>query len=231
MRRRSFIGVLVTLLLSVALAGSAFAQGGGRGGFGGQRGGFGGGLAMLRIPEVQKELKMTPEQIAKIDAKQDEVRTASQSAAGGVSFQDMTPEERQKLMEKMVEIQSKAANEILDTTQQKRFKELELQQMGPGAAANRKEVAEALKLTDEQKKGIADIQAKLAEDRRTAMASFRDMTPEERTAAMTKMQTGQKEANDKIVALFTAEQKTKWTELTGAPFTFPPPRFGGGRRN
>ena len=113
---------------------------------------------MLRIAEVQKELKMTPEQVAKLDAKQDEVRQKMQTLfQGGGNPAEMTPAERQKRTEQMMEVQTKAVNEILDPTQQKRYRQLDLQQQG-ASALMRKDVADELKLTDEQKKALADAQ-------------------------------------------------------------------------
>ena len=79
-KRRSFVGLFLVLAVLPLTAGLAFAQGGGRrGGMMGRQG----GLQMLRIPTVQTELKMTPEQIGKIDAKQAEVRQSMQGLGGG----------------------------------------------------------------------------------------------------------------------------------------------------
>jgi hypothetical protein len=102
------ISVLALVLLVVSVS-MASAQGGG-GGFG--RGGFGpgGGLQMLRYPEVQKELKMTPDQVTKLGTKMPEVQQAMREARQGVNFQDMTDEDRQNLMTKMQEIQTATIN-------------------------------------------------------------------------------------------------------------------------
>jgi len=233
MLRRGFLGLMLAALLLMAVNGAASAQRGG-GGFGGQRGGMGGGLMLLRMPEVQKELKMTPDQISKVDAKQQDVGAAMREifqSAGNP--QDMSPEERQKMMGRMQEIQTKAVNDILtDDAQRKRFHQLELQQQG-GAALGRKEVADELKLTDAQKKQIADIQQASNQARRDAMQGFgnpQDMSAEERTKMMTKMQDMQKATNEKLVGVLTDAQKAQWKDMTGAPFTFPPMQFGGQRR-
>ena len=142
---------MLAAVLAIGLVTSAGAQGQGRrgGGFGG-RGGFGGGgLMMLRSADVQKELKMTQPQIEKLDAKQQEVFQAMQDARQGIDFQNMTDEQRQAFQKKMGDIQTKAVTDVLDTTQQKRFHQLELQQQGGGALLRNKEVAETLKITDD----------------------------------------------------------------------------------
>ncbi|HVK06434.1 MAG TPA: hypothetical protein VM490_23385 [Armatimonadaceae bacterium] len=193
------------------------------------------GIGMLRIAEVQKELKMTPEQVAKLDAKQDEVRQKMQTLfQGGGNPAEMTPAERQKRTEQMMEVQTKAVNEILDPTQQKRYRQLDLQQQG-ASALMRKDVADELKLTDEQKKALADAQVKADEDRRAAMqgVDFQGMSADDRAKLMTKMQDIQKASGDKMLAVLTDAQKTQWKEMQGTPFTFPAPTPGGpggGRR-
>jgi hypothetical protein len=228
MLRRGFLGLMLAAFLLMAVNGAASAQ---RGGGFGQRGGFGGGLALLRTPEVQKELKMTPEQISKVDAKQQEVGEAMQQlfqSAGNP--QDMTAEERAKFQARVQEVQAKAVNDILtDEAQRKRFRQLELQQQG-GNALTRKEVADELKLTDDQKKKIGDLQQEANQARRDAMQGIRDMSPEERQKAMAKLQDMQKATTEKQVGVLTDAQKAQWKEMQGAAFTFPPVQFGGGRR-
>jgi hypothetical protein len=217
MKLRMISGFMMALLvLSMSLVSAQGRRGGGQ--FGG-----GGGLQLLRIAEVQKELKMTPEQVGKIDAKQQEVRQAMQELRqGGGNQQQLSEEDRAKRTAKMQEIQTKAVKDILDEKQVKRFNELQLQQQGPLALA-RKDIADELKLTDEQKQKIVKIQTDMNEERRAAMqgVNFQEMSEEERAKMMTKMQDMQKAAGDKVVAVLTDEQKKKWKEMTGEPFKFP----------
>ncbi len=212
--------ILCSAVAVMLIAGAAFGQGRGQGRFGGG-GPFGGGLGLLRIEKVQQELKMTQPQIEKIDAKQQELRAANQ----GVDFQNMSQEERQKFFAKIQEAQSKAVADILDSTQIKRFHQLELQQQGAGAF-NRKEVADQLKLTDEQKKKIQAIQQGLQSERQGLMqgVDFQNMTPEERQKLGAKMQELQKTSNEKLEAVLTDDQKKAWKEMLGTKFDFPPPQ-------
>lgn len=221
MKRRSFVGLVLALAVLPLSAGIASAQGQGGGGRRGGMMGRQGGLQMLRMATVQTELKMTPEQIGKLDAKQSDLRQSMQGLGGGGGGQ-LSPEERQQRMEKVQELQTKAVNDILDPTQQKRFRQLELQQQGPSALA-RKDVAAELKLTDEQTKKIADLQRQADADRRSAMqgVDFQSMSPEDRDKLMTKMQDIQKATGAKMAALLTEAQQTQWKDMQGVPFTFP----------
>ncbi len=220
-RQRSM--VLAAVALFALTSGTAMAQfgGGGRGGRWGQNNG--GGLQMLRLPEVQKELKLTPEQISMIDVKQQEVRDAMTALYPNGPGQ-MTPEERQQRMAKTQELQDKAVFEIIGM----RFRQLELQQQGP-VAITRKSVADQLKLTDDQQKQVADLQTQANADRRAAMQGidYQNMTDADRQALATKMTDMQKAEGDKILALLTDTQKTQWKAMQGTPFTFPAPAAPG----
>jgi len=210
---------LAMFVMSISMASAQFG-----------RRGMAGGLQLLRIPEVQKELSMTDAQIGKLDAKQQEVGQAMQEARQGVNFQQMSAEERQQLMTKMQDIQTKAVADVLDAKQMKRFHQLELQQAGP-MALTRKDVATDLKLTDDQKEKIGKIQTQVNEDSRAAMQGLdpRNMSEDDRTKLMAKNQEIQKAAGDKLTALLTDDQKKQWKDMQGEPFKFPaftPPRRG-----
>lgn len=210
-------GIMLAAALFALSSGTAMAQfGGGRGGRGQSNGG---GLQMLRLPEVQRELKLTPEQISMIDVKQQEVRDAMQALYPG-GFGQMTPEERQQRMAKAQELQDKAVFEIMGL----RFRQLELQQQGP-VAITRKTVADELKLTDAQQKQVADLQTQANADRRAAMqgVDYQNMSDTDRQALVAKMWDMQKSEGDKILALLTDTQKTQWKAMQGTPFTFPAP--------
>lgn len=225
MRRRSFLGLILALLL--LCSGVASAQGGRRGG-----GMFGrmGGLQLLRLPPVQQELKMTPEQIGKIRTKQQEVRQALQ---GGGNPGQLSAEERRARMARMQEIQSKAIAAILDPAQQKRLRQIELQQQGPLAIAARQDIAAELKLTEAQQRQAADVQRQANEEMRAALrgVDFQSLSGDERAKLMGRMRQAQQTAGDKVTALLTDAQKAQWKEMQGAPFVLPPPgRASGGAR-
>lgn len=229
---------MCVLSLSVALA-----QGGGAGGGRGQgrrgMGGFGfGGVQMLTIPEVQKELKLTQDQIDKVQSKQAEVRQSTQEimqeAGGFQALQSMSAEDRQKLGEKMQAVQTKAVGDILNTDQLKRFKQLEIQQAGI-RAFSRKDVKDALKLTTDQTAKITEIEQAAQTAQRDAMQGIdpRSAPAEDMAKVRTKMAEIQKAHFAKAVAVLTPDQQKQWKTLTGDPFTFPARAFGGpggGRR-
>jgi hypothetical protein len=219
--RHSLVALAAFALLALSLVAASAQGGGGRRG-----GGFGrnaGGLALLRMESVQKELKMTPDQIAKVDTKQQELRQQMRELRqnGG--------DDPRAAMEKMQELNHKAVAEILDETQQKRFHQLELQREGPAALAH-KEVQDKLGLSEDQRSKIADIQRKAGEDMRSMMEgkNLREMSDDERRTMMEKMRSMQKETGEKMLAVLTDDQRSKWTDMQGAKFEFGRPERGNG---
>jgi hypothetical protein len=187
------------------VAGSASAQRGGR--FGNP-----GGASLLTRPEVQTELKLTAEQKTKAEALAETLREERRGR-----FQDLrdaTPEERTKVMSEWRTEEMKRVNAVLNPDQQKRFRQISLQQEGPMAVIHA-DVASELGLTDDQKKKVQEIQAQMRAEQQNL---FQDAGGD-REALRGKMEALRKSSNDKVVAILTDAQKTKWKEMTGAPLT------------
>jgi Spy/CpxP family protein refolding chaperone len=202
----------IVLALSVMLCGTALAQ---RGGFGR----MGGGANLLRRPEVQAELKLTDDQKTKVN---DMLAKLREDMQGRIQdLRDASPEERQKIMAEMQADQTKRVNAILNTDQQKRFKEISLQQQGYSALAM-PDVQADLKLTDDQKSKIKEILQHQGEAQREIFQNAQG----DREAARSKMEALRKETDDKIAALLTDDQKNQWKAMLGTPFKLEPAPAG-----
>lgn len=219
------------LVLSITAAGAQRGGGGQGRGIGGGRGGGMPGLFMLMNPELQKELKMTEQQTAKVQPAVQEMfqkmQELRQQGGGG----QPTPEEQAEIQKKMTELQTKAVADILDTKQQKRLHQIELQMPG---ALGQKALQEELKITADQKKQIAELQGKQGEEMRAARQGFdfRNASQEERDAMNKKTGEIQKSYGDKINAVLTEAQKKQLKEMQGEPFKMNMQGFGrpGGAR-
>lgn len=198
----------IVLALSVMLCGTALAQGRGFGR-------MGGGANLLRRPEVQAELKLTDDQKTKVT---DMLAKLREDMQGRIQdLRDASPEERQKIMAEIQAEQTKRVNAILNTDQQKRFKEISLQQQGYSALAM-PDVQTELKLTDDQKSKIKDILQHQGEAQREIFQNAGG----DREAARSKMEALRKETDDKIAALLTDDQKNQWKAMLGTPFKLEP---------
>ena len=234
MRRLAQVGL--TVAVAALLACPALAQqqqrqrqGGGRG----QGGGGGGALALLRDKGVQQELKLTDDQVKAIDAAAKKQADAMQALRGG------DPQEARTKMQEITKETTKTIDGTLKADQKKRLSQLELQQRGLSALAAPARpnappstLAKDLSITEDQTKKIQDVVA----GNREKMRDIFQNAQGDREGAAKKMAELNKETNQKIESLLTAEQKAKWKEMTGEPYKGTLPAaggfggFGGGRR-
>ena len=198
--------------------------------------------ALAANPAVQKELKMDEEQVKAIKDKVPPVGFGGGRFGKGKT--EPTPEQKERAekfmakLEKLVDVPedkleakiretfkdeiegpTKEVEKILKPEQMTRLRQIARQQGGPAAYLMHQN-AQDLKLTDDQKKKIKDITDELQKD---TMALFQGGFSAE---TREKMQMLNKEAADKAAGVLTDEQKSRWKELTGEPFTV---QFGGGR--
>jgi len=199
----------LALIATATLTGSAFAQRG--------FGGFGGGATMLRMPEVQGELKLTDAQKPKVEAMLEQLRSEGQGQFQ--ALRDASPEERQKIMAERTAKENTLVGAILDGDQMKRYQQLALQQQGP-RALGQKMVADKLGLTADQQEKIQGFQRDQMQAMRDAFQAGGDPA-----AMREKMAAMNKDLADKVNGVLTDAQKSQWKEMLGAPFTFPPQQF------
>lgn len=233
MKRLLSYAVLVAGVLAMTSS-LALAQPDGQGRRGGRGGFFGFGLeGLIAMPEVQKELKLSDEDAAKITKKLEELRPARGTGAGFQDFQNLSQEERQKRMEEFRKQREESAKKVeealkadLTADQFKRLNELRLQREGLGMSIERPEVADKLKLTSEQKEKVKTvIAANRPQFGRGGGQGGERPSREE-------MQQRREKFQADLMAVLTPEQKTAWENLQGAKFTFPerPPGGRGGNR-
>ena len=207
------LGKCIVVLSLVALATTpALAQR--QGGRGGGRGRGPNPLMLLTQKSVQQDLKLSSDQVQKIDDLGAKQRESFQG------LRDLSRDERRQKMQELTKQNEQAVAGILNPDQTKRLHQIMLQLRGAGAFTDSK-VADALNLTDDQKQKIQTIE----EDARNSMREARQSGNRE------KAQEIRKDSLAKVMNVLTDEQKTKWKDMTGEPFKgeiqFGPP---GGRR-
>lgn len=220
MRNGTRIIVVAALAALVTLS---FGQG--RRGFGM----FGGGgampsVALLGRNDVKNDLKLTDDQKLKLSDLQQSMRPKMQEI-----FQN-DQGDRDKIqtdMKAVMDDMDKQVKTILTPEQSTRLQEIRIQLAG-NAAANIPEVATAIKLTDDQKSKIADLQ-KTAQDANQSLfekVRNQEITPDD---MRTTMQKNNDTLNAEIGKVLTDDQKAQLKKMGGAPFTADANPFGGGR--
>jgi Spy/CpxP family protein refolding chaperone len=163
---------------------------------------------------VQKDLKITDEQKAKLKDAMEKIQDNHKDDYAKI--REMSRKDQWKLIRTIREEARKAAAEILDAKQMTRFKQIQWQLEGARALEDL-EAQKGLKLSGEQKKKLAtifeDLDKKLLESFQKGGTVSR-----EQFLAL------QKETQDKANGVLSEEQKKNWKEMKGEPFEFPRPR-------
>jgi hypothetical protein len=214
------VSVLAASLVYSACAQGVFGGGQPRQGQGGQaqRGqgfgrmmGMGMASALLERPDVQRELNLTEQQKTQIRQMQEAMRAAWQE------MRNLPPQERRQKMEELR--QKNDPTKVLNETQKKRLRELELQAMGPTAFLQ-PEVADELKLTQEQRSRLQGI----------VMQQMQQLREQFQSGGFGQGQGAQnfqqirEQMEKQMLEVLTPAQREKWQQMQGKPF-----QFEGGR--
>ena len=248
MRLRPSIMMMAALLAAVATVDCWAQPPEGRGG---RRGGFGGGrgigrLALLRVEAVQKELDLVDTQVGDIEKLQTELRgqrgQRGQRGERGQRGQrgqregtgDLSDDERQARIEQRRKQAQERANlevqkleDVLLPHQMKRLTEIYVQAAGISVLED-PQIAERLKIDDAQRKQLAAAQDEVMGELRGKMRELFESG--DRDAAREKMTELRKEAEKKILAALSAEQRTELDKMKGDPFDVPADALRGGRQ-
>jgi Spy/CpxP family protein refolding chaperone len=227
MRRLSSCLVLILLFAFVAVTVStAQAEApSSRRGFGDARGSL---LGLLRLEQVQKELKVSEDQVTKVNAVSEKLREEMREQYAALrDIQDMQ-ERRTKMTELSNQLDEKARGqlrEVLSREQMMRLFQIRMQVRPTLDALNNRWIAGRLELTDEQKKKAAELD-KATQDKMTeAYAALRDLSQEERREKMAELREKitklREDAEQKAVGLLTAEQKEAFEKMKGEKFELP----------
>jgi Spy/CpxP family protein refolding chaperone len=165
-------------------------------------------VVLAQLDEVAKDLKLTDEQKEKVtelsDTLNEERGALIQEAAG--DFDSIREE-----MANLVKDIAAELNEALDETQQKRLQEIYVQANGPTAVFDDK-VAEAIKLTDEQKEKLQELRTEIRNSLFQGGIDWQSLSEEEADKKVDELIA---EQNEKYSAVLTDEQRTEFEKLQG----------------
>ncbi|HMC10109.1 MAG TPA: hypothetical protein VKH44_02420 [Pirellulaceae bacterium] len=231
MRQTNRILILVAVVAIALAAGIASAQDKGRRGGGGGAGATN-AVTIAANEAVQKELGISADLAAKLATLRDDYRAAVQKEyqTAGINpqdFQNLAAEQRQKMIEIAAKLNAEFNPKVKDlvaTDPFKRLRQIELQanfrNLGPGALLT-SDVAAELKLTDDQKKTLADLNTEFGRKQRELFTGGGGGGGD----AFTKLR---EERTAKTMEVLNVEQKEKLKALQGN--TFDVSQLGGGRR-
>ncbi len=172
-------------------------------------------VSILATPQAAEDLGLTPEQSDQIRKLQMDLFASSGEKMK--PLQGASPEEVSKQMEPIGrEIAAHAKTrltEILNPEQFKRYKQISLQMAGYAAFLDA-EVQATLKLDDEQKTKIQEIQSHFSSKVREISKTAR----EDRNTASVQIRELMDQLKTEIVGFLNVDQKIAWGEMVGKEF-------------
>jgi RNA polymerase sigma factor (sigma-70 family) len=170
-------------------------------------------LLFLTHKSVQEDLKMTDQQVKKAE-------TAFQKhSEAAENLRDLKQADRRMKELELSREALRTIRDVLDAGQQKRLRQISLQQQGARVLdsyrAGTGPIIKELGLSEDQQGEIRELiraATKKGQEVRQGDGPYSVEADE-------KMKAIQKELNDKVLSVLTREQKTKWNEMIGKPFT------------
>ena len=202
----------------------------------GRMGTRGSSLGLLRREAVQKDLKLTDDQIAKVRAISEELRTEMQKEFAALRDIEDRTERRAKstvLSAKMNKKADEKLRGVLKADQTARLSQIRMQSRSTLENLGDKDIAAKLKLTDGQKKQVAQIATDARAARTKMMTGMRDATQEKRREMFQKFREMREETDKKALGVLTDAQKKAFEEMPGKKIelrTGRRDRAGGTRR-
>ena len=199
---------IAALALALAFAQTSLAQQQGRGR------GFGRGFSVSQpqlasLEQVQTELKVTPEQKAKISEINEQL-AEDRRALGRPEGQDGF-RQRAEQIEKLNAEATKQLHAAIDETQQNRLREIWIQVNGTGVLSD-EAIAKELKITEQQQEQLTSTRRESFQAFGEAFRSAGDLSEDQRRE---KLQELRRESEQKVLAVLTAEQREQFEKMQG----------------
>jgi Spy/CpxP family protein refolding chaperone len=191
---------------------------------------------------LHDELKLTDEQIGKLNDALKPIHEKRQEAMKDFNPGDLTEDKWKELVEALAQLNAeakKAVAEVLKPAQLKRLRQIAYQLGGVGSFAD-KDVQTELKLTDAQMKKVQDLLDAYQKDaheiqRVNALGLQRGLTREQLQEFKKKYEEGQKAiaaqaktTEEAVLKVLTDDQKKAWADLQGEKFDLS--KLGGPRQ-
>ena len=218
-RLRSFLVPAIALMLGAvfiaAVESQAAEESRRRSGRGSSRSSL---LGLLRLEQVQKEMKLSEEQTTKVQAIIEKL--GAEMREQSTALREI--EDRQKQREKMTELRDQfdgkvreQLRDVVEREQMRRVYQIRMQVRAVVDSLANRFVAGRLKLTDDQKNKLAEINKDVQAKRSELFSSMRDASQEQRSEAYQKYRKIRSDADEQALGLLTAEQKKAFEEMKG----------------
>jgi len=189
----------------------------------GRRGRRGSLLGLAGIEQVQKELKLKEDQIAKVKKISETLRAEMRKEYTELRKIEDRAKRRAKYTELAAQFDKKSREQlrkVLAREQMIRLYQIRMQVRAVTDSLASKYVAGKLKLTDDQKKKLAKIGQDSRTKRYEVYRSMRNANEKKRTEARKKLQAMREDADKKALEVLNADQKKAFEAMKGKKFEF-----------
>jgi ketosteroid isomerase-like protein len=182
-------------------------------------------LGLLRRKPVEKELKLSEDQIGKVNEVAEKLWKEMREQLADLREIEDRQEQRAK-MAKMTELGDQfdgraheQVREILSEDQMRRLYQIRLQVRGAVYGLNNRWIADRLELTDEQKQKAAELDKATQDKIFDAFGSFRDLSQEQRLEKIGEVREKigkiRSEADEQALRILSAEQREALEKMKG----------------
>ncbi len=213
--------VLTVLALSLAMTAVCYSadQSQQRGGPGRGLGSRNSLLGLLGREQIQKELKLTDEETAKVKEVVEKLRGEMREQYQALESIEDRNERRVKLTQVSDELDEKLREQLRDVVPREKMMRLYqiCMQVRP-VVDSLTSLAERLKLTDEQKAKLDEIKKDMQAKQSELFAKMREVSETGRSELFEKMRDLNTETDQKALGVLTEEQKKAFEEMKGEKF-------------
>ena len=222
-RPLTMLGMVLVLGAALVAAAADQAAEGPRRGF---RGGSSRGslLGLLRLEQVQKDLKLSEEQVAKVSKVGEGLMAEAREQFSALREIEDRAQRRVKMTELSAQLDRKAREQLRDVLPREkmmRVYQIRMQVRAVVDSLANRYVAGRLELTDEQKTKVAEIDKDMQAKRSELYSSARDASEEQRAEVFQKIRKLRSEADEKALGLLTPEQKEAFEKMKGEKIELP----------
>ena len=175
-------------------------------------------LGLLRLEQVQGELKLSEEDVAKVKKIGEELSAEMGQQYSALREIEDRNEQRAKMTELRDEFDGKAREKLQDVLtreQMMRLYQIRMQVRSVVESLDNRYVARRLELTDEQKEKLAQVNKDMQAARSELFGGMREASQEQRGEMYQKLRKIGTDADEKALALLTDEQKQAFEEMKG----------------
>lgn len=215
--------VLTVLALSLAMTAVCYSadQSQQRGGPGRGLGSRNSLLGLLGREQVQKELKLTDEETAKVKEVVEKLRGEMREQYQALESIEDRNQRRVKLTQVSDELDEKLRVQLRDVVPREkmmRLYQIRMQVRPVVDSLTSRFLAEPLKLTDEQKAKLDEIKKDMQAKQSELFAKMREVSETGRSELFEKMRDLNTETDQKALGVLTEEQKKAFEEMKGEKF-------------